>query len=333
MRPISIAATSIITLVSACKPNVGPPISEIKGPAILAVKGAPAEVDPKAADTTVAFEALAVDLDGRVPNADITDPLLWSMCDQPKPPTENNSVSARCLDPTAFPGVVGTSATTYSAAIGSDACSVFGPFPPQTPPDQPAIRARDPDVSGGYYQPVRVELLIPEGLRRVGLSTPDSLVSFELQRIFCGLSNARSDQIRIYNRDYHLNNNPVLTSLTVDSADVPASSTAGAPMEVGVGQTVALAANWSADSVEYYPALDLVQRELVYHYEAMRVSWYATGGSFEHDITGRGEDEKDTTFAGNTWTADSSGPVHMWIVLHDSRGGTDFASYDFNVTP
>ena len=64
----------------------------------------------------------------------------------------------------------------------------------------------------------------------------------------------------------------------------------------------------------------------------MRVSWYATAGSFEHDITGRSEFDTET-FADNTWKPGDPGYGHMWVVLHDSRGGTDFADYDFNVTP
>jgi hypothetical protein len=95
---------------------------------------------------------------------------------------------------------------------------------------------------------------------------------------------------------------------------------------------VSLAVNWPADSVENYPAWDVLQRVLVYHNEAMRVSWYATAGSFEHDITGRSESESET-YAQNNWTPDAPGLVHVWVVLHDSRGGTDFAAYDFNVTP
>jgi hypothetical protein len=72
-------------LLSACKPQVGSPISLISGPAILAVKGEPAEVDPKAADPTVHYEALAVDQGGRVPapTADISSPLLWSTATNP----------------------------------------------------------------------------------------------------------------------------------------------------------------------------------------------------------------------------------------------------------
>ena len=131
----------------------------------------------------------------------------------------------------------------------------------------------------------------------------------------------------------------MIASLTLqqagsDPVEVPPLSAGAAPFTVASGQTVSLTASWPADSVENYPAWDVLQRELRYHNEAMRVSWYATAGSFEHDITGRGESETET-FADNTWTPGAPGPVpvHMWVVLHDSRGGTDFAAYDFDVTP
>jgi hypothetical protein len=57
----------------------------------------------------------------------------------------------------------------------------------------------------------------------------------------------------------------------------------------------------------------------------MSVSWFATDGTFEADRTGRGE-EDEISAAPNRWTApDQPGPVHLWIVLRDSRGGTAWA--------
>ncbi|MGB8295675.1 MAG: hypothetical protein WCG85_09645, partial [Polyangia bacterium] len=129
MKTTSIGILSLFVLFAACEPKVGSPISLINGPAILAVKGVPAEVDPTAADSTVNYEALAVDGGGRVPapTADINSPLLWATCSQPKPPTESNSVSTACLDQNALPGVAGDSLDTYSAPAPSTACSLFGP--------------------------------------------------------------------------------------------------------------------------------------------------------------------------------------------------------------
>jgi hypothetical protein len=117
-----------------------------------------------------------------------------------------------------------------------------------------------------------------------------------------------------------------------DPVEVPPLSAGGASFTVAGGQTVSLAVNWPADSVENYPAWDVLQRTIVYHNEAIRVSWYVTAGSLEHDITGRSESETET-FAQNNWTPGAPSPVHLWVVLHDSRGGTDFAAYDLNVTP
>ena len=337
MKPATVATWFFFVLAAACRPEVGPPISQISGPAILAVKGVPAEVDPRGTNTMVAYEALVVDVAGRVPGpgADITSPLLWATCDQPKPPTENNSVSSSCLDENALPGVPGSSPTTYSAPLPPDPCSLFGPNPP---PAQPPIRPRDPDVTGGYYLPIRVELLVPEELRRVGMTFPDSLVAFQLERIYCGLANAPADTIRKYTANYKLNNNPLLTALTVgqpglDPVELPIGSATVASVSVGRGQTIAFWAYWSDDSAEPYLAYDVIQRVLVNHpREAMRVSWYATGGKFEHDITGRDETESEN-FAENTWKSDVAGPVHMWLVLHDIRGGTDFAAIDVDVAP
>jgi hypothetical protein len=359
----AIIATFFLFLVgSSCKPSVGSPISLIGGPSILAVKSVPAEVDPQGnlfPTATVTYEALAVDLSGRVPgpSADIASPLLWATCIQPKPPTETNSVSSDCLDETKLPGTQGESPTTYTADAPSNACALFGPTTPPVQQGQSAISPRAADVTGGYYLPIRVELLVPVSLRYGEMTTPNSIVGFQLQRIQCGLAGAPGWAIRQYNAAYTLNNNPVISSLTIQQPGsvpvvAPQSGTAGSPIKVANGQTISLTANWPADSVEIYPVWDVINLVLVKHTEAMRFSWYATGGSFEHDTTGVDGTETGTfstddntwkptatgttapqTFTDNTWKPDASGLVHMWLVLHDSRGGTDFAAYDFTVTP
>jgi hypothetical protein len=53
----------------------------------------------------------------------------------------------------------------------------------------------------------------------------------------------------------------------------------------------------------------------------MRVSWFASAGSFDADVTGRTEDETDT-FTDNGWTAPADAAhIHLWRVLRDARGG------------
>ena len=329
------------TVASGCRPEVGAPISQINGPAILAVKSIPAEAYPRSDERVVTYEALAVDSGGRVP-AQRTDisyplPLLWAMCDQPKPPTESNAVSASCVDSYAGPGEPGSTPNTYSAPVDTEACRLFGPTIPPAKEGEPPLRARDPDITNGYYQPVRVELVAPEELRRAGMSTSDSVIAFHMQRIYCGLADAKREDIVRYEKEYKANNNPVLASLTVQTPDgapldLPASAAPPAAIPVPVGQTISLTANWPAESVETYPAKDPITRELVTHFESMRVSWFSSGGSFEHDVTGRGEEEVEN-YAENTWQSETTGLVHIWVVLNDARGGTDFASLDLEVTP
>ncbi len=67
--------------------------------------------------------------------------------------------------------------------------------------------------------------------------------------------------------------------------------------------------------------------------ESLRVSWFATGGAFAHDVTGRAQTDTET-FTQNVWTApESPGPVYLWAVLRDDRGGVDFAAAEIDVTP
>jgi hypothetical protein len=318
-------------LGAGCRPSVGEPISLVSGPAILAMKGEPPEA---AAGTQVSYEILAVDVNGRVPSVggDISTPVLWAICEDPKPPIETNSVNTSCLDTVGLPGDVGPTPTTFSAAMPDAACQEFGPITPNPEPGQPTIRPRDADATGGYYLPVRMTLEIPEELRRKGMATEDSLMAFGLERISCGLARAPAPPILVFNRDYTLNKNPSIDALTwqqgaMDPVAATSLETGGAAMQVAQGQSVTFSLSWTPDSVETYPAWDVLSQTLIYHRESMRVAWYVTGGSFEHDVTGRTESETET-FAANTWKPDGAGLFHLWVVLHDSRGGADFASFD-----
>jgi hypothetical protein len=64
----------------------------------------------------------------------------------------------------------------------------------------------------------------------------------------------------------------------------------------------------------------------------MRVSWFATLGAFRDDHTGRPEEEFALTSSDNAWTAPAAaGPVFMWVVLRDARGGVDWQSLRLQV--
>lgn len=322
----------VFAIMAACKPSVGSPLSLIKGPTVLAVRGEPAEADPKR-DQTVTYELLAVDGDGRIPSLDsaVDRPPLWAMCTTPKPPVETNAVSRDCVDGEKLPGQYGFSLTGYSSKMPFDACSLFGPNPPPAKEGEAPVRPRDPDVTGGYYLPIRVSLWIPETQRREGMAGEDTLVAFGFERISCGLANVDGKTSRQFEETYSLNKNPRLSGLKVTSP-TESDVRSGSAFHVPQNTTVTFEVSWDDESVESFPAYDIQTRTLQSHRESMVVAWFATGGSFEHESSGR--DEADTqTVTSNQWTADGPGHVHLWLVLRDNRGGVDFASYELVVDP
>jgi hypothetical protein len=314
----SLWTCGVLTLaagVCGCKPDLGSPASLVIGPRILAVRGVPAEAAPGAA---VAFDALVVE-----PSGSVTDPgLSWSFCPTPKPPAEANAVSGACLN---APDDAGP-APAFSAMLPGDGCMLFGPQTPPVQAGQPAIRPRDPDVTGGFYQPLRVRFDASDG----------SDTAFELERITCLLANAPIDVTRTFNLTYTPNQNPAVDRVTLDP-DGTATALTGAGAVAGVtaaaGMSLTLELAWTAATVESYPVWDLASRTLTTHRESMRVSWFASAGFFSRDTTGRDEQEPET-FARNDWTAPTSpGNVHFWVVLRDSRGGLDFGAFDLTVAP
>jgi hypothetical protein len=294
---------------SGCTPDFGQPPSLVTGPRLLAIKGEPAEVRP---GDSVMVSALSVSPSGTDPAPQIA----WALCLTPKPLDENNVVAGACLGGGDGVMALGAPGPTVSATVPLNACALFGPDPPPQMPGQPPLRPRDPDVSGGYYQPLRAEL--------------DAITGFGLERISCELAQAGAAIAVEFAMQYQANTNPMLLPLTA------ADALSGQPValnSVKAGSQVDFTASWPAASAESYPVYDIVAQALVTHRESLRVSWFATDGSFEHDTTGRDETETETT-TDDVWTAPAQAePVHLWMVLRDSRGGIDFAAYDLAVTP
>jgi hypothetical protein len=307
-------AVALLAAVPACKPDLGSPASLVIGPRILAVRGVPAEAPP---NTPVTWSALAVQ-----PAGTIAAPAIgWSLCLTPKPPAETNAVSSQCLG---TPDDAGPAAT-FMTSIPTDACMLFGPQTPPVKSGQSPIRPRDPDVTGGFYQPVRASLQADDG----------NDTAFELQRITCPLANAPIDVTRMFTMMYMANQNPTITRVVLDpdgaSTILYHGTPPGGPTPVAAGTSTTLELDWPDGNAESYPVWDLASRTLTTHRESMRVSWFATAGAFTLDGSGRGEDEMET-FTRNEWKApETPGPVHMWVVLRDSRGGLDFASVEIQV--
>jgi hypothetical protein len=306
---------------TGCKPDLGAPTSLVTGPRLLAIRGTP----PEAAESAgVVYDALAVTVDGTVAAPAIT----WAQCLAPNPPANGNDVSSACLT---IPDDAGP-APTFMATVPANACMLFGPETPPPQKGQPPTRPADADTTGGYYQPIRATWTTDSG---------DPLLSFALERVLCRLANAPVDVAGQYASDYLPNNNPQLADLVLDPAGIAApiftagQTTPPPPGSVGAGQTVLLQADWSPSSAETFLVWDVVSLSLVMQQESLRLSWYATAGSFEHDATGRSDTGSDTEpFTQNSWTAPTTaGPVHLWTVLRDDRGGIDFAEAEIDVTP
>jgi hypothetical protein len=303
----------LLLAAGACKPAVGRAPSLIVGPEILAIRGEPAEVSP---GISVTYRFLMVSNSGTVTDAQG----VWDVCKQPKPPSESNAVASACVrsDPGTDVGA------TFTAPVPSDACSLFGPNTPASNPGEPTLRSRDPDITGGYYLPVR--LLVDDG-------TGANLMAFAFERIFCGLGGAPLTAIQDYNTNYKKNSNPVLQGLAMVDAGGALVDLLGGAATVTGGSAIALAASASPDSAESFPVYDSTSQSLNQDVESLRLSWFASDGTFKDDRTYA---DPDSLVANNTWTAPpvaQSEVIPMWVVLRDSRGGVDFVSTSLTVVP
>ena len=283
---------------AACRPELGPRESLVTTTQVLAVRGEPPEAAPGEA---VSYSLLVATPDGprRAPLAS------WAYCTSPKLLTENGAASAACLGDAAAP--LAESAATVEAAMPANACATFGPEVASAD-----LRPRDPDVSGGFYQPVRVTVAGGEPIVAVGL-----------ERIACRLANASDVVTADFAQRYVKNTNPELASVAA-----AVNGNAVALDAIPRGGRVTLRASWSDRSPERYVAYDPRTRSIADRRESLRVSWFATDGTFESDRTGRGEDELET-FTENAWNAPGEAKeVHLFVVLRDDRGGVAFSSLE-----
>lgn len=273
------------TLFVACRPDFTERESIVTQTRVLAVRAEPPDVKP---GEMVTYRAFVVTPAGEAPGLHAS----WAFCATPKRLTENGAVSAECLRSGVRPMGDGASVT---AALPQDACSLFGPEVSSAD-----LRPRDPDVTGGYYQPVRLSVEDGAAARAV---------AFGQTRLRCNVASAAAEVAAEYQRRYVPNQNPVLLPLE-----------ASAPLDaVPAGAHLTLRAPWPESSVEGYVAIDVAEQRVVERRETMRVSWFATAGTYEHDRTGTPD---------NAWTAPSEpGTVQLFVVLRDDRGGVAYATY------
>jgi hypothetical protein len=276
-------------LLAACDDGLDQRLAIIDQPRVLAVIAEPAEAHP---GDPVTYRAVIASPEGPVDAAP-----AWSYCTAPKPPTEDNAVSAACLDPASLVAL-GTG-PTVTAVLPRTGCLQFGP---ETPPGD--FRPRDADATGGYYQPIRLDA--------------DGLLAFGLSRITCHLPTAPGDVVHDYDVRYAANANPTLDPLVVPA--LPAD------------RDVTLTASWPASAVETYLAYDPESRTLVTRREAMRLSWFATAGTLAVDASAVPE-ASDARAVSTTWHTPAAGAAQLWLVLRDSRGGLAAQTLRVTVAP
>ena len=335
-------AIGLCVVGSGCKPEFNQRNSQVNGARILAVQSVPAEADPDGVasgqtPSAIEYHALLVDPAGTEMGA----PIDWAYCTRRKLDTDLNDVSAQCFSPATDPTDGGSAllplaatGTTVTGKLPTTACALFGPNPPPEQGGRPA----DPDATGGYYQPIR--LLVP--------SAGAPIYAAGETRLFCNLSSASQQNNKAFTDHYLVNENPEIAETIAYPASAPAgvALVAGTPLGVGLGEDVRISVGWAAcptaplcaagacakadpcTGAETYIYYDLATQTLVSRRESLRVSWFANAGSFRDERTGRAEDELEVTTE-NVWTAPQEATtVHLWIVLHDSRGGVSWQAFD-----
>jgi hypothetical protein len=327
--------------IGACVPEFDDDSSLLDRPRVLAVRAEPAEAKPGESVTLSALLA--------APDADDADPaeLEWELCVARKPLTELGPVTPACvtefrtksdaLDPLGTGGEV-------ALTLAADVCRQFGPLqPPPEPGSDVSGRAVDPDSTGGFYQPVML-----------GLSEVDEEPALAAVRIQCGAANLPQEELIELNQGYRPNENPEFAALELRVDDEVVEVT-DAPVTVPVGETVEWNVRWAecpaenecgdglctagenatecredcqtdargCTGAERYLNSDLETRTVIESTEELRVGWYATTGGFALAQTGaEGGPE-----AVNEWIApEEPGPVQVWVVLRDDRGGVAYRS-------
>jgi hypothetical protein len=345
--------TALVVSAGACVPSFADDQAVIATPRILAVRSVPAEAKP---GTTLQLTALVAT---PFNDAAQTQELEWAMCIARKPLTELGPVAQQCIDRFGTGGDIFQRlgrGPSVSGAVPADACRRFGPLSAPAEAGGVASRPVDPDLSGGYHQPVVVG---------------DNVVGAALAsvRLACGIVGVPNAEVVRYNQGYRPNENPEVDRLEIISAGSvrPIAPGVGQPgATIQAGTRVELRVAWApcpsqptcgdglctagenqsscaADcrnaprgctGAETYLSTNAETRTIQERREGITVAWYSTAGVFAEEQTGRTEHDSGGIDTTNGWTAPSSpGLVRVWVVLRDDRGGVGWGEYLVQVEP
>jgi len=288
------AALIVAAACAGCRPALDDRPWLVTSPQIVGIKVEPAESPP---GSEVSLQAITLDPAGPLDPA----ATVWSLCRSGKPLGENRVVAESCLG--ADPAAADALGSPATLVIPATACQLFGPDTPQPAPGAPPSRPRDPDATGGYYQPISGDL---SGSLAIGLA-----------RITCGLPDASLAASRAFLAAYHANRNPTVTGLSFEIDGAAAD-----PAAIPRGARVSIRAAWLDGDAEPFALFDRQTRTVVEQRESLAAAWYVTGGQLE--IAAAEISDPAVMSAATVWVApDAPGSWELVGVLRDSRGGSD----------
>lgn len=211
--------------------------------------------------------------------------LRWATCEAPRAFSQNESVNPGCL--AALADAPAADAVT-EVQLAFDVCSRFGPDAPGA-----GARPRDADATGGYFQPVGVQLGEAASFAFVRLQCRPAGISFEVAQAYAAVAQP--------------NTNPAF-ALRAEVEGRPVGFD-----ELVAGAEVELRADWSATPEESFAFIDPSSGELGTQRERYDVSWFVTGGTLDQARSNCG--------AGRWQLPRGEGEGTLWAVLRDSRGG------------
>lgn len=345
-----------LLLLPACAPALDAETWRISGPRVLALRADPAEAAP---GKQVTLQALVVGSTGELQ----APPLTWAACDARTPLAEQAPVAVTCLTDEGNHIQPINDGGTATWTVPSDVCAQFGPNPPVAQKGQAAGRPADPDATGGWYAPIRVE----------GPKTSSDIDFFRV-RLRCPLAGTTQQQAAAFQQGYRTNAPPQLAVLYMRRADgVEVPVDLATPLTLRSGETVTWRATWpdcgnhavcgdghcdiderstlgsatdglsackddcqkpqGCGGAERYLRFDVVSRALVIQREAVNAAFYTTGGSLGDPSSGRSASDPGSDVRTAFTAPDSSGPVWLWLVLRDDRGGVGWQGWQVQVQP
>jgi hypothetical protein len=307
-------ALAALVLLAGCQSPFAPS-SLIEGLRVLAVKAEPPELAPGETSTLTVLAA----------ETNQKNPVMfdWARCNLAPGPTDP-AINRSCILPPAdgpSPLTPLTGATEVNTLSTPSHLEQLAVTMPQVTADQLGL----PDYTLGVYVPYRVTAsAFGVGSSDMGA---DQVMAFYRLRLATGLE-ARNHNPRIHGV-YEIGSPDTLDAGSADWMRL--HDLQDQPVVIAAQQQLRLRALLDIDSIENFLILDgdprLKQFKLVE--EQPRVLWYASAGSFDHAVTGL--DDADVVFtlddnSGNAPIPPPQSTIYFWIVVHDERGGTDFAA-------